>query len=297
MPTSETFIYLYTLSGHPSTGFSNIAGQNANSTLTDTRDGDEDGVTNVGEEVLWNITGNTTTLAGFSASGNPVLFVNGMYYIPSNVIIPFGDIGFTTEGVYAYCFAAGTQIAGPGGSTAVESLRIGDMILTSDGRTVAVKWIGRQTLSTRFAGHRSQPVRIHAGALGDGLPQRDLTVTADHGMILDGLVINAGALVNGTTIALVPLSDLPARVTYYHVETEAHDVIVANGAAAETFVDYAGRAAFDNHDEYLALYGGDRIIPEMRNPRITAQRHLPEKIRARLGLDATATLRAQRGAA
>ena len=86
-----------------------------------------------------------------------------------------------------------------------------------------------------------QPVRICAGALGDGLPNADLTVTADHGMVLDGLVINASALVNGATIDWVPLAELSTRVTYYHVETTGHEVILANGAPSESF--YTGRHA------------------------------------------------------
>ena len=96
-----------------------------------------------------------------------------------------------------------------------------------------------------------QPVRIRAGALGNGLPHSDLTVTADHGMVIDGLIINASALINGTTIDWVPMDELPDRVTYYHVETEDHDVILANGAPAETFVDAVTRSHFDNHQEYL----------------------------------------------
>lgn len=111
-------------------------------------------------------------------------------------------------------------------------------------------------------------------------------------MILDGMVINASALVNGTTIDFVPMSEVPDQVTYYHVETEAHDVIFANGAPAETFVDYFGRRGFDNHQDYIDLYGAERIIPEMRQPRISAGRLLPEKIKARLHIiDADPELR------
>ena len=182
------------------------------------------------------------------------------------------------------CFLAGTLIATPSGEVAVENLAIGDRVRLVKGRSVAVKWVGRQIVTPATAGPRSVPVRIRAGALGHGLPRTDLMVTADHGMILDGLVINAGALVNGTTIDFVPLADLPASFTVYHVETEAHDVILANGAPAETFIDYVGRSAFDNHAEYLALYGCERIIPEMARPRISTARLLPEAIRARLGI-------------
>ena len=189
-----------------------------------------------------------------------------------------------SQSTFPTCFAEGTLIATPDGEKTVETLAIGDPVLTSDGRTVPVRWVGRQTLQKVFAGPRMQPVRIRAGALGDGLPHADLIVTADHGMILDGLVINAAALVNGGTIDWVPLADLPDRVTYHHVETEDHSVIRANGAAAETFIDYRGRRAFDNFQDYLDRYGAERIIPEMSAPRISSQRLLPDAIRARLGI-------------
>ncbi|MBH0236260.1 Hint domain-containing protein, partial [Methylobrevis albus] len=106
-------------------------------------------------------------------------------------------------------------------------------------------------------------------ALGSGVPHTDLYLSADHGMIVDGLVVNAGALVNGDGIRFVSLSAMPKRFGYYHVETEAHDEILANGAPAETFVDYVGRKDFENYAEYLALYGSERLIPEMRRVRIS----------------------------
>ncbi|PWK62257.1 Hint domain-containing protein [Roseicyclus mahoneyensis] len=284
---TATYKFVYLLAGSEDSAFTIDTSFLDTTSLQDTADGAADGETIVGETTNWNY--GIVRLVGFSSTGDPVVdWENGRgyYLVSDSADLEIGaDIGFTTEGVYAYCFAAGTQIACAGGSTAVESLRIGERILTADGRTVAVKWIGRQTLSTRFAGHRAQPVRIRAGALGDGVPHADLTVTADHGMILDGLVVNAGALVNGTTITLVPLAALPARVTYYHVETADHDVILANGAPAETFVDYAGRAAFDNHAEYLALYGTDHGMAELPLPRITSARQVPAAIRARLGRD------------
>lgn len=183
------------------------------------------------------------------------------------------------------CFAKGTFIATPSGETRVEDLAIGDSVLTADGRAVPVKWIGRQTVRTVLGALRCQTVRIRAGALGEGLPHTDLVLTGDHGMILDGVVATAAALVNGSTIDWEPVAELGADFTVYHVETEAHDVILANGALSETFVDFAGRQAFDNFNEYIALYGAERIIPEMPQIRIAAQRLLPEGLRARLGID------------
>lgn len=118
--------------------------------------------------------------------------------------------------------------------------------------------------------------------MGAGLPHTDLVLTADHALILDGFAVTAGALVNGTTITLDPLASLPAQVTYYHVETENHDVILANGAAAETFIDYPGRRVFDNHADYVARYGTERSIAEMPLPRDVAARLVPPAIKERL---------------
>lgn len=183
------------------------------------------------------------------------------------------------------CFAPGSLIATPGGERAVEALAIGDLVLTASGQAVPIKWIGRQTVFPWISvSEKMEPVRFRKGALGGGLPHSDLIVTADHGMIVDGLVINASALVNGTTIEFVPVSELPHLITYYHIETENHDVILANGAPSETFVDVPGRRGFDNYQEYLELYGAERIITEMRAPRITCRRMLPDTIRARLGI-------------
>uniref|UniRef100_UPI003F6C90F6 Hint domain-containing protein n=1 Tax=Roseicyclus sp. TaxID=1914329 RepID=UPI003F6C90F6 len=111
---------------------------------------------------------------------------------------------------------------------------------------------------------------------------RDLVVTADHALLVEGLLVNASVLVNGTTITEV--ADLPERVTVYHIETEDHDIILAEGAPVETYVDYAGRRAFDNYAEYLALYGEDRVISEMAYPRISSARMLPAALKAKLGI-------------
>ncbi|MDR5858514.1 hypothetical protein FZZ93_04340 [Halomonas eurihalina] len=182
------------------------------------------------------------------------------------------------------CFAEGTLIATPSGEIPVEKLQVGDVILSDKGKSVPVRWVGRQTLVKSRLAERMQPVQIDADALGHGLPHSDLTLTASHGMVLDGLIINASALVNGHSIRMVPLADLPSQYKVYHVETECHDVILANGAASETFIDYADRKTFDNYQEYLDLYGIERIVPEMSCPRISARRLVPKTIRDRLNI-------------
>ena len=188
-----------------------------------------------------------------------------------------------TEDPTPICFAEGTRIATPKGDAAVEDLRIGNMVLTAEGRAVPVKWIGRQSVSTRFGpAERLMPVRFAAGSLGGGLPQTDLTVTADHGMLVDGVICHAGALVNGETITRVPLSEMGERYTVYHIETEGHEIILANGAPAETFIDNVSRSVFDNYDEFEALYGDVPEMQELPYPRAMSARQVPGRIRAGL---------------
>ncbi|WP_425049926.1 Hint domain-containing protein [Psychromarinibacter sp. S121] len=158
------------------------------------------------------------------------------------------------------CFAAGTAIAVPGGTAAVETLQPGDSVLTADGRAVGVRWLGRQQVP---ASPETVPVCIAAGALGEGVPSRDLVVTGDHGMILNGLIVVASALVGLPGIDWVPLADLPPVFEVFHVETEAHEVLLANGAPAESFAGATDRP------------GDRRVVPEMDLPRIGSARLLP----------------------
>ncbi|MBW4982066.1 Hint domain-containing protein [Mameliella sp. CS4] len=290
MPNSETFAnYYFHGFSAPSgaTTYSFPAGPN--STLFDTADsGVNDGMTDVGAALDWSDHTGGVTLYGFSGNGDPIVLLDdGSYYTLSNDAGLNGQLVSpdTSPATYVYCFAQGTMIAGPDREIPVQDLSIGDLVQTAEGRTVPVKWIGRQTVHNRIGAPKTSLVRIRAGALGNGLPHTDLTVTADHGMVIDGYVINASALVNGTTIDFVPRSELPETFTVYHVETEAHEVILANGAPSETFIDYRDRRSFENHDEYLGLYGCERIVPEMRAPRISSARHLPAGIRARLGIE------------
>jgi hypothetical protein len=171
----------------------------------------------------------------------------------------------------------GTRIATTRGDVAVEDLRIGDPLKTADGRTVAVKWIGIQRIAFPALMHGGlEPVCVSAGALGASVPYRDLYVSADHGLILNDYAVTASALVNGDTIRFAPTSD---PFTYYHIETEDHDVILANGVPAETFADVASRTSFDNYHEYADLYGYERTIRESPYPRISTKRLLPIELK------------------
>ena len=179
------------------------------------------------------------------------------------------------------CFMPGTLVRTPDGQHVVESLAIGDPVLTADGTTKPVVWIGRQTVSRLFGDPLCVlPVRITAGALDENLPARDLLVSPDHALLVDGVLIQAGALVNDSTIRRE--QDVPTIFTYYHVELADHVLLLAEGVPAETFVDNVDRMAFDNWDEHLALYPQGLAIAELPLPRAKSHRQVPMATRARL---------------
>ncbi|KNG93459.1 Hint domain-containing protein [Pseudaestuariivita atlantica] len=187
------------------------------------------------------------------------------------------------------CFAEGTEISTPKGPRRIEDLQVGDLVSTHDGRVVPIRFNFIQTVFTMFGpAERLMPVRVRAGALGDGLPERDLVLTSDHALLVDGYLINAGQLVNGSSIDYVPLSEFDGQYRVYHIETEDHDLVLAEGVPAETYVDYVGRQHFGNYAEYVALYGEGRPIREMDYPRISASRLVPRTIHARLNANIAA---------
>ena len=182
----------------------------------------------------------------------------------------------------AVCFLRGTRICTPDGSKPVELLLIGEKVLTADGHSRAVRWLWRQTVVTAFADElRAYPIRIMAGALEEKVPQRDLFLSPDHAILLDGCLVQAAALVNDTTI--VRVRDPEPKFVYYHIELEDHALILAEGVASETFVDNVTRRRFDNYADYEAMYGADALaIAEMDVPRAKSARQVPRLIRERL---------------
>ncbi len=181
----------------------------------------------------------------------------------------------------APCFCAGTSISTPNGTRLVEELAIGDTVLTPSGEVKTVRWMGRRVVDMKFADPlRALPVRIKAGALGNGLPVRDLLVSPYHAMFLDGILVQAGAMVNGSSI--VREGNMPAQFTYYHIETADHALILAEGSPTETFVDNVDRMAFDNWAEYQAIAGDAEPIAEMDYPRAKSARQVPASLRAKL---------------
>ncbi len=182
------------------------------------------------------------------------------------------------------CFLTGTHILTEQGEVAVENLQIGDQVQTAEGQTETIKWIGKQTIETHQVKNplRGYPVLIKAGALGNNLPHQDLYVSPDHAMFIDGLLINAGALVNDISIIKTEPNE---TFTYYHVELENHALLVAEGTAAESYLPQKeNREQYDNFAEYQDLYpnGSNLMLWPMNYPRISSCNKVPRFVNKKL---------------
>ena len=150
------------------------------------------------------------------------------------------------------CFATGTRLLAEGGARAVETLRAGERLATASGRLAAIRWVGFRRLDLRrhASPHDVMPVRVSAGALGEGLPLADLVLSPDHAVMIDGALVPVRYLVNGTSIR----QETRGQVTYWHVELDRHDVVLAEGAACESYLDTGNRGAFENADGPMELH-------------------------------------------
>jgi hypothetical protein len=154
------------------------------------------------------------------------------------------------------CFLSGTRIATPDREVAIDELRIGDLVMTVSRKPKPIKWIGRNhyTREPSEAWDRKlAPVKVARFALDGRTPHTDLYLSRSHALYLYGLLVHAEDLVNGRSI-IAGQHASALTLDYFHIELEEHDVVLAEGAAAET---YAGENhyGFDNAEEYERLYG------------------------------------------
>lgn len=230
------------------------------------------------------VSGNTvlTVSSGTTATQNTQSYVfAGGYASGFFTLTPDTGTGVQINAVGTACYCPGTLIATPAGEAAVEKLAIGDLVVTASGAARSIKWIGRRSYAGRFARGQTQilPIRISAGALADGVPRRDLVVSPLHAMFINGVLIPAGALINGVSVVQLPAGE---RIDYVHVELDTHDVILAEGAPSETFVDDESRGMFHNAAEYASMYpDAVRVAARYCAPRVEEGAIL-ESVRARL---------------
>ncbi len=201
--------------------------------------------------------GDTIEVAGITVTGS--LYAGGALNLTDtagtaalNLPGAFSTSDFTVTNVVAgaditlgpVCFLAGTLIATPEGEREVERLAAGDTVMTHGGAARRIVWIGNgRVLATRGRRTAATPVIVRKGELADNVPHSDLRVTKAHSLFVDGVLVPVEFLVNHRTILW---DDHAQEVTIYHIELATHDVLVANGAPAESYHDDGNRWLFQN---------------------------------------------------
>ena len=151
------------------------------------------------------------------------------------------------------CFVTGTQIRTAHGGMPVESITVGEQVRTVlHDRLATVIWAGqRQVNCARHPDPRQVwPVRVQAGAFGEGQPHRDLFVSPDHAIYVNDVLIPVKHLINGSTITQTPRN----HVTYHHLELAEHDVLLAEGLPVESYLNTNDSTNYANRPEPVRLH-------------------------------------------
>lgn len=184
------------------------------------------------------------------------------------------DIAFVNLTTTVPCFAAGTLITTPLGLRKVERIAVGDLVETLDHGARPVRWVGIRRLcsSDLVAAPSLRPIRIAQGALGSGRPTADLLVSPQHRVLIRSRIARRMFDAEEVLVAARQLLSLPGitqettahTVTYVHLLFDRHELILANGAAAESL--FTGPEALKSigaaaQEEIFALF------PSLRAPR------------------------------
>ena len=161
------------------------------------------------------------------------------------------------------CYAGGTEILTERGAAVVEAIKPNDkVVVRRDGQDVLepVIWVGKTKIDLSQHAHPelAAPIRVKAGALADNTPTRDLFVSPEHCLILNGCCVPAKLLVNGGSIAR------EYRTTpfeYYHIELAKHGILIAEGAEAESYLDTGNRAIFGSAEAPRMLHPTFEVNP------------------------------------
>lgn len=238
-------------------------------------------VTQIFGDLLYGLFGATAYQSTFALNFARALDPNSNQYVE--------DLWITTAEPVNPCFAEGTLILTPHGEVKVETLKVGDKVITPEGEEVEIVWIGQRTLNltTMHRPESVRPVIIEPGAIAEGVPNRRLRLSPDHALYIDGGLVPAKALINWTNIRQ---DQQATQVTYYHIELPQHGVLFANGTAVESFLDTGHRGVFDNAESSVIA------LPAAMQARREAESFAPlctqgpqlEALRSRIALRQTA---------
>lgn len=209
-----------------------------------------------------------------SAGQGPICTILGFFGVPC----PGKGNGNGTGGK-GNCFLRGTKILTADGERKIEDLAIGDLLPTMYGGLRPVQWVGRYRYKKSDPSKPwvkdALPVRIARSALAPNVPHADLYVTGGHSLLIDGVLVPAELLINGTTITRDEAHQYD-ELEFFHVKLESHDVIYAEGAPAETLLNAHESAV--NFAEYLRRYGTAAADDEHCAPHIHIWGGRPELV-------------------
>jgi hypothetical protein len=198
--------------------------------------------------VIYNDASYTFTVTAYDNAGALVLQFGSSLYVVSNTDLARGQVlSLTTDGPGEYapppCFAEGTRLLTRNGEVPVEELQPGDdVVAVLSGQFLPVIWVGRRTVDCAAEDRPAEmwPIRVRAHAFGPGRPHRDLYLSPDHAVHVDGMLVPIRYLENGATI----LRERRDRITYFHVELARHDIVLSEGLGSESYLDTGNRDDF-----------------------------------------------------
>lgn len=164
---------------------------------------------------------------------------------------------FTAENTGVPCFTRGSRIMTPAGEVPVEDLVPGDLVMTLDAGPQPLLWTGHRALTEaelRASPHLA-PITIAAGALGEGLPRRDLTVSPQHRVLVRSRIAQRMFGRHEVLVAAkhllgaagVTVAARPGPVEYWHIMFDRHQIVLSEGATTESL--FVGREAFKSLTE------------------------------------------------
>src|SRR6516162_8255359 len=155
-----------------------------------------------------------------------------------------------------HCFLKGTRIRTAEGDRKIEDLAVGDLLPTVFGGACPIQWIGRyryrKSDPVKPWVRNVMPIRIARSTLGTNVPHATLYISEAHALLIDGVLVAAGDLVNDMTITRYDAREFD-ELEFFHIKLERHDVIYAEGAPTETLLEVDESAL--NFAEYLRQHG------------------------------------------
>ncbi|MCH4021955.1 MAG: Hint domain-containing protein [Acetobacter sp.] len=205
--------------------------------------------------------GSSTPIAEYAVSPASGVTLNNGTYAVNGLDTASNPLQVTYDNSNTYigaCFLSGSMIRTKNGDIAIENIHIGDEIIAFDWESQSdivrqVIWAGKAHVDVRphlMDDQAGWPIRILKNAISDGVPYKDMLITAEHCLFFNNKFVPARMLVNGRSIFY---DKSFVSYDYYHIETEQHAVVVADGMLTESYLDTGNRSVFRQTDDVVAF--------------------------------------------